>query len=327
MGASVYRSRDLEQRGHGLIGLGDGMHKLAALIGFLFMALPAQAANITRVAGKDGIDVILVTGALNSGDENLFRKLAVASEKAVVVMNSNGGNLLAGLEIGRAIRVRGFATAVLPDALCASACALAWLAGSPRLIDPKSNVGFHAAYRMVDGKAQESGVANALVGAYLNQIGLPENAVVYVTSAPPEGIEWLTIEKATRVGISYIAIPRETLPTVTDVREKMPHDPMKTATAFYSALAIADGEGASALVVPEKRGKGPFNEASIRAFFGAMSKPLKMTGAELRGDNDVRVSYEYTTRKGQKCRGRADVETVYLFGMTLISRIKALDGC
>ncbi|MDU0364384.1 hypothetical protein RWK44_28760 [Rhizobium sp. 25PS6] len=49
---------------------------------------------------------------------------------------------------------------------------------------------------------------------------------------------------------------------------------MGTVTAFYSALATADGETASALVVPEKR--GPFNEASIHTFFGAMSQPLKL---------------------------------------------------
>ena len=99
--------------------------------------------------------------------------------------------------------LRGFATAVAPGTLCASACALTWLAGSPRYFDITSKLGFHAAYQVVDGKATESGVGNALVGAYLNQIGLPDNAIVYVTSAPPEGIEWLTPQTETpKVGYS-----------------------------------------------------------------------------------------------------------------------------
>ncbi|AWM24019.1 hypothetical protein AOX55_0000742 [Sinorhizobium fredii CCBAU 25509] len=38
-------------------------------------------------------------------------------------------------------------------------------------------------------------------------------------------------------------------------------------------------------------------------------------------------SYEYETDKGRQCRGRADVHTIYLYGRTLNSRIKALDGC
>ncbi|WP_245303149.1 hypothetical protein [Rhizobium esperanzae] len=102
---------------------------------------------------------------------------------------------------------------------------------------------------------------------------------------------------------------------------------MRTVTAFYSALAAADGETASALVIPEKRGQGPFNEASIHAFFGAMSQPLKLTGTALRGTDDVRVSYEYVTNEGRRCQGRAAVLTTYVFGKTLVSRIKALDGC
>ncbi|MBB4189306.1 hypothetical protein GGE07_005988 [Sinorhizobium terangae] len=105
------------------------------------------------------------------------------------------------------------------------------------------------------------------------------------------------------------------------------YDPMRTVTAFYSALAAADGESASAHVVPEKRGRGPFNVVSIRSFFGAMSQPLTLTGTALRSRDEVRVSYEYVTDQGRRCRGRADVTTVYTFGKTLISQIKALNGC
>lgn len=133
---------------------------------------------------------------------------------------------------------------------------------------------------MVDGKASESGVGNALAGG--------------------------------RRGASQDVPPRSNV---------------DGHTVFYSALAAADGETASAMVVPEKRGKGPFNEASIQAFFGAMSEPLRLTETTLLGSDDVRVSYQYTTVAGRHCEGRADVETVYVFGKTLISRIKALDGC
>ena len=114
---------------------------------------------------------------------------------------------------------------------------------------------------------------------------------------------------------------------VEDEGSHQPHDPMSTTTAFYSALAEADGEAAAALVVPEKRGKGPFNEMSIRTFFSAMASPLRLKRTTLTGADRVRVSYEYRKANGWQCRGRADVETVYLYGRTLISRIEALDGC
>ncbi|MCA1443247.1 hypothetical protein I6F07_24095 [Ensifer sp. IC4062] len=299
------------------------------LAGLLAVGLagPAAAVEINREAGDDGIDFISVTGVLNEGDDATFRKIAAASDNAMVVLNSEGGSVTAGIEIGRAIKLRGFATAVPPGSLCASACALTWLAGSPRFLDSTSKLGFHAAYRVVNGKASESGVGNALVGAYLNQNGLPDNAIIYVTSAPPEGIEWLTADKAPAAGISYESLLPEAALTAAQEVKALPHDPMATVTAFYSALSAADGETASAMVVPDKRGKGPFNEASIHAFFGAMSEPLKLTGTKLRGDDGVRVSYQYTTDAGRRCQGRADVQTVYVFGKTLISRIKALDGC
>ncbi len=227
----------------------------------MLFSLPVQAAEIRHESGSEGVDLISVSGTFTGGDDATFRKLAAASDRAVVVLNSGGGNLHVGLEIGRAIRLRRFATAVPPDALCASACALTWLAGSPRLLDAESKLGFHAAYRLVNGKASESGAANALVGAYLNQLGLSDKAVVYVTSAPPEGVEWLTEQTAASVGIGYDSIAVKA-PRVSETTKPLPYDPMSATTAFYTALSAADGETAAALVVPEKRGKGPFNEQS-----------------------------------------------------------------
>ncbi|MBB4006228.1 hypothetical protein [Allorhizobium taibaishanense] len=124
---------------------------------FILLALSSPitsfAAEFSREPGSNGTDLIFVEGILSDGDEVTFRKMATTSDKAIVVLDSEGGAVKAGLEIGRAIRLRGFATAVTPGTLCASACALTWLAGSPRLISHASKVGFHAAYRLIDGKA------------------------------------------------------------------------------------------------------------------------------------------------------------------------------
>ena len=56
-----------------------------------------------------------------------------------IVFNSDGGNLLAGIEIGKTIRLKSFATAVLDGLRCASACAFAWLGGSPRFMERGAN--------------------------------------------------------------------------------------------------------------------------------------------------------------------------------------------
>jgi hypothetical protein len=54
---------------------------------------------------------------------------------------------------------------------------------------------------MTDLGAQESGAGNALIGAFMNEIGLPEEAILFATTAGPSEMSLLTIEAAQRVGI------------------------------------------------------------------------------------------------------------------------------
>jgi hypothetical protein len=148
-----------------------------------------------------GPDIIFVVGDLTLGDDKRFIDVALNSENAIVVFQSPGGNLRAGMEIGKAIRLKGFGSYV-PDAVqCSSACALAWLGGRVRYMSNTARVGFHAAYVDAGGQATVSSAGNALVGAYLNQLGLPPAAIIYITDAPPDGIQWLSFTDAQRYGI------------------------------------------------------------------------------------------------------------------------------
>jgi hypothetical protein len=178
------------------------------------------AAEFTKVPTDDGADIIAVTGHLLSGDEKKFIDVALPSQKALVVFQSPGGNLLAGIEIGKAIHLKGFATLVPDNVECASACALAWLGGRIRFLSDKGRVGFHAVYSDQDGQAAVSSAGNAIVGAHLNQLGLPVVAVVYITSAPPDGIQWLTIPDAQRYGIE---VQRANLGTTTNEQSSTVH--------------------------------------------------------------------------------------------------------
>lgn len=177
--------------------------------GLLFVAVfftspySCFAAEFIKISASEmqRSDFILVHGDLFLGDEQKFIDVAMSSTGALVVFHSRGGNLYAGIEIGKAIRRKGFSTFVPAENLCASACALAWLAGRSRLMSESARVGFHAAYSKKDGQPNVSSSANAVVGAYLNQIGLSTSAVVYITSAPPEGMQWLNLQDAQRIGL------------------------------------------------------------------------------------------------------------------------------
>jgi hypothetical protein len=147
---------------------------------------------------------VVVDGRFEAGDEIKFRTEVGRLTKAVVVFNSDGGNLQAGIEIGKIIRLKSFATAVLNGLRCASSCAFAWLGGTPRFMGQGAQIGFHAAYTVSGGRASESGVGNALVGSYLTQIGLSEIAVVYITKAAPTQLTLLTLQDAQRIGIEVL---------------------------------------------------------------------------------------------------------------------------
>jgi hypothetical protein len=99
--------------------------------------------------------------------------------------------------------------------------------------------------------------------------------------------------------------------------------PADTVRAFYTALSRADGDTASALVIPEKRSAGSFNPASIAQFYSSLREPLKILSVEPIGNDTVRVKYRFTRPNGSSCLADATVTTVFMNGQTLIQRISA----
>ena len=122
------------------------------------------------------------------GDEKRFADAAIRATDATVALSSPGGNMLAGIEIGQAIRLKGFSTLVPEGFQCASACALAWLGGTTRFMGQGATVGFHAIFTTENGQNAVSSAGNAMVGAYLSQLGLSMQAISYITEKQPNDI-------------------------------------------------------------------------------------------------------------------------------------------
>jgi hypothetical protein len=66
------------------------------------------------------------------------------------------------------------------------------------------------------GATTESGPGNAVLGAYLDQIGLPEDAIVYITQAAPSSMKWLNMDEAAQHGIDVALLPARDAPTPSD---------------------------------------------------------------------------------------------------------------
>lgn len=211
------------------------MRSLSIVVAGLFLlpALQAAAADIQIEKLKDDLSLIAVTGEFAEGDDIRFKNLATSTDNAVVFLSSPGGLAGVGMEIGRTISIKGFSTAVGENAICASSCGFAWLAGKHRFITSTSKVGFHAVFTDTSGQQDVSSAGNALVGSYLQQLGLGAHVIVYVTDAAPASMQWLTAEDAKRIGLDI-----DLLDGATSSRENDPVPFGGNAAASYAPTTV-----------------------------------------------------------------------------------------
>lgn len=168
---------------------------------FIILAFPAVALEFSRDRSGDTA-IIVVTGKILPGDGDRFVSFAI-DDKAIVALESPGGDVASAIMMGEHIRMKGYKTFVAPDSVCASACALVWLAGAVRGGTETSKIGFHSAS---DGTGAITGPGNAMIGAYLNKIGVSYRAVRYITTSAPTDMTWLTFDRARNLGIDIVAI-------------------------------------------------------------------------------------------------------------------------
>lgn len=164
------------------------------LVALLLCLVAARAGaaefELTRDA-QSGIGVIAITGPIVAGDSDRFFELSEQLEHGMVFLESPGGDVQEGIWIAAEIALRRFYTAVVDGYGCHSICAVIWISGAERHMTADAEISVHAAYRMPEGKHEgpelaESGVANALIGGYLNELGMSIDVIRYFTTARPD---------------------------------------------------------------------------------------------------------------------------------------------
>jgi hypothetical protein len=214
---------------------------LAAACFALGLCGRAEGAEIRAVKLDKGGTALLVTGDIQSGDGAKFRAEASKYDNGYVLLESNGGSLTDAIDIGETIHLKGWPTTVINGSSCNSACALIWLAGTPRALSRSGKIGFHAAYSDTAGSAQESGVGNAMVGRYLTLLNLPEKAIIFATSASPSQLQWLTSSNYASTGIDVVVIDDINLDDNSSASSKESPPPViQTVTAPPSAAASSE---------------------------------------------------------------------------------------
>jgi hypothetical protein len=162
----------------------------------------ASAADIEKhQSARSGIDIFTIKGEIVKGDGQRFADMSAGSERAIVVLDSPGGLMIPALQIGKEIKLKGYATAVV--ATCTSSCAFIWLAGAPRMLEKYSDVGFHTAWlKMADGKEVKFTLGDSIVGLYIKSLGLSDAVTTFATAAGPTDIKWLSKVDASRLGLA-----------------------------------------------------------------------------------------------------------------------------
>jgi hypothetical protein len=171
------------------------------------------AADIHLVPSDDGNHMVVINGPMVLGDEYKFASAIAGFSKLTISLNSPGGLTDVALFIGRVIRQRHYATLVPQGTICASACAMVWIAGSPRKMYQTSRIGFHATFVQTPVGYAISSEGNALVGAYYGEMGLGSAAIVYFTQAAPKSIKWLSAADASKIELEFEMLSSNALAT------------------------------------------------------------------------------------------------------------------
>ena len=254
-----------------------------AAIALPLLAHCAQAATILIDASDDVTTVVLVEGIFESDDAKTFRSITDHLTNATVgFFNADGGNLMEGIRIGEIIRQKRFSTVVLEGDRCVSACALAWLGGIERFMTVGSKIGFHAAYDASTG--QQTGIGNALIGAYLNKLGLPYQAVAYMTKATPDSMTWLTSSDAAKYQIKVTELsplvspsanlsPGAIRPSSATLRPKLTRDEVGLLVK-QAATFISDSDVGTARLLLQRAAED--GDARAALTLGATYDPLAL---------------------------------------------------
>jgi hypothetical protein len=256
-------------------------------------------------------------------DDAAARFLKMVAEKHVpaystVYIDSPGGNLIAAMKLGRAIRSSGFDTSVatradknkthLGPGVCLSACTLTFLGGKWRYIDSRSVYGVHRFY-FEQSTRQDSDVAqmiSAVVVQYIRDMGADPQLFSEMTSSGKEEITLIPESELLRLNV----VNNGQTPTEWSVQSAKGSVYLKgerdTVYGFNKFILGCSREGAVLMVFFDPQG----NERKV----------LSMENISLLVDDDKELPLE-STLKGKQLTSGGLIEAEFLIPTSYLAAI------
>ncbi len=154
-----------------------------------------------RSCGRSTCPTLIVAqGRIAQDSVRSFEALArTLPPRVPVVLNSNGGNFVGGILLGMAIRQHGSSVLVPRGAICASACAYAFLGGVVRQAAEGSRIGVHRFYavnrytgqRSMSYERSVTPRATALLTSYVQAMGVSPKLVGLAARVNPPDVRFL----------------------------------------------------------------------------------------------------------------------------------------
>ena len=167
--------------------------------------LPRSKSNAVRDA-----TLVYLDGRIDAdAPGRLSEALEGVEGKIAVWLNSPGGNLFAGMQLGRIIRTHGASTHIidyrtLRPGQCYSACAMTFLGGVYRFTDDKARYGVHRASLLV-GPAGELDLGHDLssaIGGYIREMGVDPRLLDLCLKAGRDEMYVLSPQEAKALGVT-----------------------------------------------------------------------------------------------------------------------------
>lgn len=165
-------------------------------------------------------DIIELKGEITPSSALAFRRTLLAAPDAkILLLDSPGGSVTAGLLIADDVHTRKLATVIPSGSTCASACSYIFLAGNERQADGR--LGVHQMWsEQPDLQAAQMSIADVI--DTLNRFGTPIGVVTIMFRTPPDDMYFFSAEEAAHYGINRKAgdpaptmIPEPAVPTTT----------------------------------------------------------------------------------------------------------------
>ena len=154
--------------------------------------------------------LVYLDGRIDAGaPDRLAEALSGVDGRIAIWLNSPGGNLFAGMQLGRVIRKHGASTHIIdPQTLlpgeCYSACSLAFLGGAYRFSDNGARYGVHRASLRGGPRTGDPDLDQDLssaIRAYIREMGVDARLLDLWLKARPDEMYVLSQQEARSLGV------------------------------------------------------------------------------------------------------------------------------